>query len=54
LVTRRCHCEYLADNANAERLRLEGRGLEVFRDPRTLAKLNRFHVVVRTCDDERT
>ena len=54
VATRRRHCQTLVDNANAERLRREGRGLEVFRDPRTLAKFNKFDVVVRASDEERT
>lgn len=50
--TRRRHCRHLMDIANAERMRREGCGLGVFRDPRILAKVNHFDVRVRSSDDE--
>jgi hypothetical protein len=54
VATRRRLGRHLNDNANAERMRREGRGLGVFRDPRALAKFNKFDVLVRASDDERT
>ena len=53
-ATRRRHCRFLADTANAARMREEGRGLGIFHDPRGLARFNDFPIFPQRDTDERT
>lgn len=53
-ATRRRHCRFLADTANAARMREEGRGLGIFHDPRGLAKYNNFPICPQRDADEHT
>lgn len=53
-ATRRRHCRFLADTANAARMREEGRGLGMFHDPRGLAEYNDFEIYPQLGTDSRT
>jgi hypothetical protein len=53
-ATRRRHCRFLADTANAARMREEGRGLGMFHDPRGLAEYNDFEISPQLGSDSRT